>query len=166
MKEITLTKGYIALVDEEDFDELSKFKWHVKIGRHTFYARRSTLINENRPTSSILMARQVLRMVDPTCFIDHIDHNGLNNQKSNLRICTHQQNMANNSSRKNSSSKYIGVYFESWSKRKKKWRANISVNKKHINIGLFFTEEEAAIARDKFVIKNGLDFYRLNILYR
>ena len=78
-------------------------------------------------------------------FVDHIDHNGLNNQKYNLRIATHSQNCQNRRPCKNSSSKYRGVC---WHKKNKKWTAHIKIDKKTIYLGIFESEEDAAMAYD------------------
>jgi len=77
--------------------------------------------------------------------VDHIDHNGLNNQKSNLRICTHQENLLNAQKMKGrlgkpTTSKYKGVY---WDKDHRKWRARISTKERKIHVGLFHSEEDA-----------------------
>jgi hypothetical protein len=85
MKKIKLTLGKSALVDNEDFDYLNKSKWHAsKIG-NTFYAFRNHKVSMHRTILNDPIGMQ----------IDHIDHNGLNNQKSNLRICTPSENACN-----------------------------------------------------------------------
>lgn len=86
-------------------------------------------------------------MSPPVGFIiDHKDHNGLNNQRSNLRICTYEQNQYNRKKcRKKCSSIYKGIY---WHKRDKKWIAKIRVNNERICIGYFNDEIEAARAYD------------------
>lgn len=109
MKEIQLSRQgkyrdkYVALVDEEDFETLKKFRWHVdKLGR-SFYASRNITVNGKR--QRIFMHWEVLN----SKWIDHIDHDGLNNQKSNLRFCTRQENNMNRRKSENKSSIYKGV---------------------------------------------------------
>ena len=85
MKEITLTQGYIALVDDEDYDVLSQFNWSVKIKKYTCYAQ-----GWNRKS----MHRMIMRCPD-NMEVDHRDGDGLNNQKHNLKVCTHLENIRN-----------------------------------------------------------------------
>jgi hypothetical protein len=143
MKEITLTQGKVALVDDEDFEELIKFKWCVYKNRSTDYASHRY---KNR---SISMHRTILK-ANLGEFVDHKDGNGLNNQKSNLRICTMNGNMQNRKRYKNNTTGFKGVYFN---KDRKKYRAQIRVDGKRICIGGFKTPIEAAQAYDSAAIK-------------
>jgi hypothetical protein len=103
MKEIKLSRGKIALVDDEDFDYLNQWKWFASKGRNTYYAGRSSKIKNNR-----WMHRLIMKTPE-NLQVDHIDHNGLNNQKSNLRNCTNTENLFNRN--KNFKSKYKGVHY-------------------------------------------------------
>ena len=96
--------------------------------------------------------------------VDHIDGNGLNNQKKNLRVCTRSQNNLNSGKpkNKNCTSMYIGVSYVGKYTPRKPWRATMSVNNKTINLGHFKTEIGAAKARDKAVLKLRKEFARLN----
>ena len=96
MKQIPLTKNKFTLVDDEDYELVNKYNWYFGAG----YARSM---------EKILMHRLIMKAKKGQ-MIDHIDGNGLNNQRSNLRFCTHSQNMANKKGFKNTSSKYKGVY--------------------------------------------------------
>ena len=91
--------------------------------------------------------------------VDHIDGNGLNCQKDNLRICTHSQNQHNSGIRRNNTSGYIGV---SWSKREEKWIAQITVNGKVKRIGAFDDVIEAAKAYDEEALSKRGEFATLN----
>ena len=91
--------------------------------------------------------------------VDHIDNNPLNNQKYNLRICLLKDNSKNSTKRKNTSSKYKGVYFETGTK---KYKANIKVNYKTISLGRFTNEIDAAKAYDAAAIKYFGEFANLN----
>lgn len=143
MKLIPLTQGKFAMVDDEDFDAVSQFKWHAKkLGRRV-YATRS-IKKPNGKYSLQLMHRFLMPDVPE---IDHEDGNGLNNQrKSNLRPATTQQN-AQGFRRKSSgkTSKFRGV---SWHKKAGKWRAYICLDDKHKHLGHFNSEIDAAKAYD------------------
>ena len=102
MKLIALTKGKFAKVDAEDFERLSAFKWRVysRKGHDTIYAVRSQYDYETGKTSQISMHREIMGIEGR---IDHKNHDGLDNRKSNLRPCTHSQNMKNGDVKKNAS---------------------------------------------------------------
>ena len=132
MRTIKLSQGFEAMVDDEDFEELNKFKWQVNKYKHSNYAIRFSNEKEN-----IKMHREILN-TPKGMQVDHIDGNGLNNVKGNLRIVTQRQNTQNKHTLK--SSIYPGV---SKNKPYKTWRATISINKKIKHIGCFNTELEA-----------------------
>lgn len=135
MKEIKLTQGKVALVDDEDFEYLNQFKWCAHKECNTYYAVR------NAKNNGKLFTQYMHNLIIGIIGVDHKNHEGLDNQKHNLRIANKSQNAMNNMPLKNMTSKYKGV---SWFKRDKKWRAVI--NEKHI--GLFIDEIEAAKAYD------------------
>jgi hypothetical protein len=142
MKEIKLTKGMVALVDDEDYEYLNLRKWHAdKIG-NTYYASCS-IIGSNG--WKYRMHRMVMNVDDSTIIIDHIDQNGLNNQKSNLRIATHSQNLINKPKKKNTLSSYFGVTYD---KTKQRWVGRICINGKKKSTKRFKDEVDAAIAYD------------------
>ena len=154
MKEITLTKGKVALVDDEDFEHLSGRKWTTLKAPGTFYAYRK---DSNR--KSILMHREI---IDPPRGMqtDHKDRDGLNNQRNNLRICTQAQNNANTRhlGRRNTTG-FRGVfYFE----ERNKWVARISIKNKPHHLGIFTDKESAALAYDNAARKHFGEFASLN----
>jgi len=100
---IPLTQGRFAIVDAEDYDLLSKYKWHVCKNHTTEYAGRYSTSRKH-----ILMHR-VLLNAPPGRLVDHRDHNGLNNRKANLRLCTHQENIYNQRARLGTTSRFRGV---------------------------------------------------------
>lgn len=150
MKEIRCTKGMIALVDDEDFELVSQFKWQAIFKGKTYYAFTG------RP--GIRMHRMILGLTDPRIGVDHKNHNGLDNRRENLRISTQQDNVRNQRARKGTS-KYKGVFFE---KSTGKYKAAISVNYKTINLGRFFNELDAARAYDEAAKKYFGNFAVLN----
>jgi len=141
VRSIPLTKGYVALIDDEDYDIVSQWKWTALVSAKTVYACRRQWVEGKKKI--IYLHRQVMG-IDDSRRIDHIDRDGLNNQKSNLRYATHTQNMNNKGPLSNGVSAYKGV-----SPRGDKWRASICRDKKKIMLGTFASEDEAARAYDK-----------------
>lgn len=157
MKEIILTQGKVALVDDEDFEYLNQWKWRAQKGRDTYYAVRFQWVN-GRDTK-ISMHRLILSLVDKSILCDHRDRNGLNNQKYNLRIASYSGNGSNRTSGKNSSSVFLGV---SWINREKRWCAQIKKDNIVRHIGYFESEIEAAKAYDKHALEIHGEFANLN----
>ncbi len=141
-------------VDDEDFEELSKFKWSIiknKIGK--FYAIR----NFGKKGYELMHRR--LTNASKGDIVDHKNRNSLDNRKLNLRLCTRSQNGANSSSRLKSTSQYLGVSKMS----NGKWRADIQKDKKTKYIGSYEFEEDAAIAYDNAAILAHGAFANLNL---
>jgi len=136
MKEIKLTQGKLALVDDEDFDELNQYKWRAHKMGNVFYAERHTRSIEPQRTT-ISMHREITNALKGLQ-VDHINGNGLNNCKSNLRIVTQRQNQQNRHTKK--SSMYPGV---GWHKDNGKWQSQIRINGKIKYLGLFEIESDA-----------------------
>lgn len=138
MKEIELTQGKVALVDDEDYDYLNQWNWFADKHGSIYYVTRNQKINGK--SIKIYMHRFIMNTpINLEC--DHRDHNCLNNQKSNLRNCLPKQNKMNGLPR--GKSKYLGVAYNG-----KYIRAQISVNEIRIHIGNFKTEKDAARAYD------------------
>lgn len=159
MKEIELTKGQVALVDDLDYIILSAWKWVASKNGNTFYALRHFM--EGGKKHKIYMHRYLMGETDKKVFIDHRDRNGLNNQRDNLRVCTKAQNYANRNKAKNCSSKYVGV---SWHKKSGKWAVMLCKDYKPIYIGLFTSEEAAAKAYNEAAIRIHGEFATTNII--
>lgn len=136
MKEIKLTKNYVAIVDDEDYEYLNQWKWYVYIDKIYRYAIRTDYKTRKR----IKMHRVILN-APSNLFVDHIDHDGLNNQRNNIRLCTNTQNQWNMRGRRNG---LKGVSVEKYC-----FRAAIKYQNKTIHLGSFKTEIEAAKAYDK-----------------
>jgi len=137
MKEIPLTKGKIAIVDDIDFDELSKNKWYAYESRGVYYAGR-TIYKDGK--GKILQMHIKLIGKKRGLEIDHINRNGLDNRRCNLRFVSHSVNCFNRRKLTKSSSKYVGV---SLNKNTGKWFAYIKHNGKLKHFGSFSTEEDA-----------------------
>src|SRR5688572_7781938 len=134
MKKIPLTQGKFAVIDSEDFEKISKYNYHVVKGKsnnETFYACRYQIVEGKETTRSL--HRDILDC-KAGFDIDHINGDGLDNRKSNLREVTRSQNNCNSVSHPNSTSKYKGVCRPTGVNR---WRASITVNKSCKYLGLF-----------------------------
>ena len=156
-KIIQLTQGKYALVDTSDYEMLSKRKWHLfKADWGGLYATA----HHTKPNGKVTQIRmhRLIMNAKPEQIIDHINGDGLDNRKSNLRFCTQSQNRAN-TKRVGGLSKFRGVYYN---KTSKKWASQISLNNKKKWIGYFNTEVEAARAYDKMAKKLFGEFARVN----
>lgn len=152
---------HFAMVDDEDYNELIKDKWYLCSKKR--YSKRPK--REGLKIIYVTMHREIFKRhfnLLNNQGIDHIDGNGLNNQKQNLRIATQKQNMANRKKTKRPcSSKYIGVCFIH---KLNKWTATLKEDNNHIGLGHWESEHDAALARDIFAKERHLDFVVLNII--
>jgi hypothetical protein len=157
MKEIQLTQGKVAIVDDEDFEYLNQWKWHASKLGNKFYAQRhnNLLITKN---IKILMHRNIMKP-KKGFVIDHIDGNTLNNKKNNLRICTHAENMRNSKMPINNTSGFKGV---SYVKKNNTYMSSIRFNDKKIYLGLFINPIDAAKAYNAAAVKYHGEFANLN----
>lgn len=157
MKEIQLTKGLVAIVDDKDFEELSKYKWSASHDGKSFYACRSFGYKDGKQ-KKIKMHRQILGDKCVGLQVDHINMNTLDNRRENLRACTKSQNMMNRGKTAKNTSGFKGA---------KKWHkggfvASITVMQKVKTIGYYDTVEEAARAYDEAAKRLHGEYARLN----
>ena len=147
MKCISLTQNKFAVLDDDDYENALRFTWHYKPSLHTGYARTTGhlgYIGGRRIKCQMYLHRLIMR--PPYGMqIDHINQNGLDCRRSNMRLSTKSQNQYNKRSH-NGFSQYKGV---SWDKEAAKWRADINKNGKHHFIGRYSTETDAALAYDE-----------------
>lgn len=170
MKLVPVNGLGFAKVDDEDFEEISRHKWSGKARGRASYAMRTVRKRcDCQPScrgtvfSSVLMHRQIFGSI-PGFYVDHIDGDGLNNQRANLRSATRGENAQNQRPHTRPDS--------SWTVRKgvtlikrplaKPWRAKIGVAGKKIHLGFFATEDEAALAYDAAARRHFGAFARTN----
>lgn len=155
-KLVPLTQGKSAIVDPEDFDWLDHWRWHVDRG---YAVRRSWRDEDNRRRVQMHQAIFEHYGVTITAHVDHINGDPLDNRKSNLRLATCSQNLANSKLRKDNKSGFKGVSFN---QAQKKWFATINVGKKDIFLGRYGIKEEAALAYNKATAKYFGEFANFN----
>ena len=161
MKEILLTQGKIAVIDDEDYIKVNKYKWRYQptSSKGKGYAARESWDRETKKRKTQYMHHFIFGQITE---LDHMDGDGLNNQKNNLRVASHSENLINRGAQKNNKSGYKGVSFISIGKRKKRWRAVIGVKGRYIGIGNYKTKEEAALAYNEAAINYFGEFAYLN----
>lgn len=163
MKRIPLTQGKFAIIDDEDFERVSKYKWFYHLG----YAKHGVYDYKKKNNIHLLLHRFILQVNDPLVSIDHKDRNGLDNRKQNLRICTQSQNNMNRMVKNTNG--YKGLkYLKTCSKngkqylRKKPYQAVIHVSGKKISLGYFSSAEDAARAYNEGAKRIHGEFAKLN----
>lgn len=162
MKEIKLNESFSTFVDDDMYDLLKSMKWYILNSKYAI---------SSKEYGKILMHRFIMN-ANKNDLIDHIDGNSLNNQKCNLRKCTHSQNMKNRKSSKRSFSKYLGVSLGRHKYKTKKgdirtyeyWRCCLKTDNELLFIGHFNTEVESAIAYNEAALKHHKEFANLNII--
>jgi|SRR6266498_3323601 len=163
---IPLTKGFVTVVDFEDFEKVRPFKWYVKTYKGKPYAARSEYLpdawakKKSSHSQTILMHRELTGVLQGQD-VDHKNRNTLDNHQENLRVCSRSQNCANQKKRSTNTSGFKGVNWKQW-ENCGAWCARISVGMKRIHLGYFSTAEEAACAYDSAAIKYFGEFARLN----
>jgi len=149
MKLIPLLSGKFAVVDDEDFERLISYEWREVKGSTKVYAGH-TYHPTNGSTVTVLMHRMILGLRDRGVNVDHINGNGLDNRKTNLRLASASQNLANRGVNRNNTSGFKGVSFI---KGRRKYEAKITINRRTVNLGRFSDPSEAARSYDRAATK-------------
>lgn len=158
MKKIPLSRGFFALVDDEDYTFLMQWRWSLNEKRKNLSAYRRCYKGAKRFVS---MHRLILGVTDAKTFVDHKDGNGLNNQKNNLRLCTNSENLRNRGMNKNNTSGFKGVVWAKWAN---KWLSQITHNGKCIKCGYFAEKVDAAHAYNEAAKLYHGEFANLNTI--
>lgn len=145
-KWVPLAGGRFALVDEDDYERVSRYNWCSYSNGATRYAQ----------CDHVSMHHFILRTTNET---DHKNHNGLDNRKQNLRTCSHAQNVMNTRKTTGKLSRFKGVSFN---KPINKWTSEITFQTNRSNLGYFENEEDAARAYDRAAIERFGEFAKLN----
>ena len=156
MSKVNLTKGLKSLVDNQNYEDISQFKWCVSWNPKTksYYARREIYLGggaKNRRRKTELMHRRIMHLEKgDKRQVDHINHNTLDNRKQNLRIVT---NRVNQSNRRDQSKYGVGITFD---KRcvSRPFGARVYIDGKCHHLGMFTTARKARTARKKFLVQN------------
>lgn len=152
MKEIPLTKGLVTIIDDEDFERVNKYKWHLLLRntRRTSYATRSSEVGGTKKT--VYLHRFILNASNGLQ-VDHINGNGLDNRKSNLRLVTHSENLRN--SYKHRSGLPLGVFRanKKVTPNTVKYYAQIGPATSKRYLGVYDTIEEASRAVQNAILK-------------
>jgi len=156
MRKITVKPCYIAFIDDEDYECLSQYNWSAARRGSSIYAQRN-IKKPNGKWEPVLMHIEMMNPQNGMC-TDHIDRNGLNNQRYNLRLATKSQNGFN-------SSKFKGNY-KGVNKHRKGYRARLMVNRVEVFSGYFKNEIDAAKAYDAAALKYCGEFAYTNFNYK
>jgi len=155
MIEITLTQGKVALIDDLDYGIIQNHKWYATNRGNTYYA-----VARPKGKPPIYMHRMILGLVPgDTRETDHINHNGLDNRRENIRACSLSENHRNRVSLVGKTSNFLGV---SWDKTRRKWTAHIEASGEQKNLGRFSFEVLAALAHDFAALRYHREFANFN----
>jgi hypothetical protein len=157
-------KGLIALIDEED-ENLASLSWHAHKGKGDYYYachREGSGARERLWLHNEVMMNMIERALEDDELVDHINRNKLDCRRENLRLANRSQNEANKAKGSRGVSRYKGVTLT----RNGKWKAEITVDKKRIYLGIFESEKEAALAYNNQAIQSFGDYAHLNRVER
>lgn len=150
---------HYVLVDDDDYDKVIKFKWHIAkhVCTGTFYAVRNKAVRE--PENPYISMSRFIVNAPLKIEVDHINLNKLDNRKANLRLANHSENGMNKNLQRNNTSGFKGVHFD---KSRGNYQSYIMVNQKKIHGGRFNSKLDAAKRYNELAIKYHGKFARLN----
>lgn len=157
IRQIPLSRGKFAIVDASDYDWLNQWKWSYRPNGYAI-RKENVITDDGKLKRKTIRMHRIITNAPDNMEVDHINRNGLDNRRGNLRIVTHAQNMCNQKVR-TGTSKYKGVI---WYNKNNKWLARIRKNGKAIHLGYFVCEIEAALAYNAAALKYHGEFARLN----
>lgn len=154
MKEIPLTQGKVAIVDDQDYALVSQYKWCAKWNGRHWYSHKSIVKNGRQYT---LFMHRFITDAPTGMQVDHVNGDTLDNRRSNLRLCTPSENQQNRGRPISNSSGYKGVR-----KDGNRWCAAIMVNGKYFHLGSFAEPVEAAHAYDSAARRHFGEYAKTN----
>jgi hypothetical protein len=153
MRTVPLTRGYKAVVDNEDYDVVSPYRWYPVLDDN------GRVYAVTRVNGTVTLMHRLILNAPKGTDVDHVDRDGLNNRRYNIRLATKEQNAHNTAPRLGGSSPFKGV---SLSANGNRWRACIWLNGRQTHLGYFDSEEKAAEAYNVAAKENFGEFARLN----
>lgn len=159
---IELTRGYVTVVDDEDYEYLNQFCWNAQGRNQGRYIYAASRFKTSPVDKFVMMHRLIMGVVEcgQALHIDHRNHDTLDNRRENLRVATSSQNQGNGRY-SYGRSQYRGVY---WDGVRRRWRAQISIANRMRRLGSFESESDAAAAYNEAAVEHFGEFARLNEL--
>lgn len=159
-KIIHLPKGKISIIDDDCFEYVNRHKWYAAWNGRKWYVVRHARKSEQYPTAIVYLHRFIMGVTDRHVYIDHINGDGLDCRRDNMRLCTNYQNLFNRGKQKsNKLGGFKGVTFD---KARGKFMARITRNGETFNLGRFNTAIEAALVYDNAALIYHGEFAHLN----
>lgn len=159
MKEIVLTHGQVALVDDEDYEWLMQWKWYANKSNGKWYAITYTKVGGDKETGECVKMHRMILNAPKGVLVDHKNGDGLDNRRHNIRTCTYSNNAMNKRASKSNKTGYKGVF---WNKQHQKYCAQIYINGKSKRFAYSDSPEVSALAYDKMAKKIFGEFAKLN----
>lgn len=156
-KQIPLTQGQFAVVDDDVYVWAGRHKWYARRKGNTFYAVRA--VASGKLSQKIVRLHREIMNAPDGMHVDHINGNGLDCTRANMRVCTQSENKRNRKINSNNQSGYKGVW---WHNSSRKWQSGIRVGGKRVHLGYFANIEDAARAYDIAALKYHGEFAKTN----